>query len=346
MLTVDVHTHFLPPGLLADARAGDAADGLRTQQAGGQEWMVHRQGFRYPVHRAFHDVGARLEAMTASGIDVGILSLAPPLFMYWLEAGEGLALCRRANDELSAAGQNSGGRLRPVATLPMQDPDAAVAELRRAVRDLGMVGAEIGTSVEGQSLHTAELRPVLAAASDLGVPLILHPYSVAPRPGLADFYLNNLLGNPLETTACAARLILSGALDDLPGLRLVLLHGGGYLPYQIGRLDHGHRVRPESGGCRHRPSSYLGRFHYDTLTHASGPLAFLIGLVGADHVVYGTDFPFDMGGGPCPEQLAGIGLADRDREAIAGANAASLFALPGAADAARPSAARQQAARP
>lgn len=331
MLTVDVHTHFLPPQLVAEARARQAVDGLRTERAGGQEWMVHRQGFRYPLQRVFYDVPARLDAMTASGIDIGILSLAPTLFMYWLESREALTLCRRANDELAAAGLSSGGRLRPVAALPMQDPDAAVTEFRRAVRELGMVGAEIGPSVEGQPLYDPELRPVLAAASELGVPLIIHPYSVAARPGLADFYLSNLVGNPLETTACAARLILSGTLDDLPELRLLLMHGGGYLPYQIGRLDHGYRVRPEAGGCRRSPSSYLERFHYDTLTHASRPLAFLISLVGAARVVYGTDFPFDMGGGPCPEQLADIELTGADREAIAGGNAASLFALPDAA---------------
>lgn len=330
MRTVDVHTHFLPPQLVAEARAGNGVDGMRTEQQGGQEWIVHRQGFRYPLQRAFYDVPARLDAMTASGIGTGILSLAPTLFMYWLEPREALALCRRANDELTAAGLSSGGRLRPVAALPMQDPDAAVTELRRAVGELGMSGAEIGPSVEGQPLYHPELRPVLTAASDLGVPLLIHPYSVAPRPGLADFYLSNLVGNPLETTACAARLILSGALDDLPELRLVLMHGGGYLPYQIGRLDHGYRVRPEAGGCRHSPSSYLGRFYYDTLTHASRPLAFLISLVGAGRVVYGTDFPFDMGGGPCQDQLAGIELTSADRDAIAGGNAASLFALPGA----------------
>lgn len=336
MLTVDVHTHFLPPGLVAEARAGRAVDGVRTERIDGQEWMIHRQGFRYPLDRVFYDVPARLDAMTASGIDIGILSLAPTLFMYWLEPGEALRHCRRANDELATAGLDSAGRLRPVAALPMQDPDAAVTELRRAVCELGMASAEIGPSVEGRPLHAAEVRPVLAAASDLGVPLMIHPYSVGPRPGLEDFYLSNLIGNPLETTVCVSRLILSGTLDDLPELRLALMHGGGYLPYQIGRLDHGHRVRPECRGCRHSPSSYLDRFHYDTLTHASGPLAFLISMVGAGRVMYGTDFPFDMGGGPCPDQLEGVQLTDGEREAIAGGNAVSLFRLSGAADEVQP----------
>jgi aminocarboxymuconate-semialdehyde decarboxylase len=327
MPTIDVHTHFLPPELVDEARSGQAVDGLRTESAGGQEWMVHRQGFRYPLHRTFYDMPARLEAMTAMGIDIGILSVAPTMFMYWLPAAAGADFCRRTNDTLSALGKESGGRLCPVATLPMQDPAAAVAELRRAVGELGLRGAEIGPAVEGDPLDSAEVRPVLAAASDLGVPLIVHPYSVSVRAGLPDFYLTNLVGNPLETTVCAARLIFSGTLDTLPGLRVVLMHGGGYLPYQIGRLDHGYRVRPEASGCRDRPSSYLDRFCYDTITHAARPLSFLVDLVGAERVVYGTDFPFDMGGGPVAAQLAGVSLSDGARQAIAGGNAARLFGV-------------------
>ena len=118
-------------------------------------------------------------------------------------------------------------------------------------------------------------------------------------------------------------------LDELGALRLVLTHGGGYLPYQIGRLDHGHRVRPESRGCAHAPSAYLSRFWFDTVTHAPGPLRFLTEMAGADHVVYGTDYPFDMAAGPLADQLAATGLAPADAELIAGRNAAALFGLPG-----------------
>ena len=221
-----------------------------------------------------------------------------------------------------------GGRITAVATLPMQDPAAAVTELRRTVAGLGMRGAEIGPDVAGTPLDDPGPRTVLAAAADLGVPLILHPYYVGASPGLADFYLTNLIGNPLATTVGAARLIFSGALDELPALRLVLTHGGGYLPYQIGRLDHGYRVRPESRGCAQAPSAYLPRFWFDTVTHAPGPLRFLTELVGADHVVYGTDYPFDMAAGPLADQLAGTGLAPADAELIAGRNAAALFKFP------------------
>jgi aminocarboxymuconate-semialdehyde decarboxylase len=327
VLTVDVHTHFAPLDVIAAARRGAGFDGMRAERAGGREWLVHRQGFRWPVPPVFYDGEERLASMDERGISHAVLSIAPQLFMYWAAGDEAAGFCRAANDALAAFAAGSGGRITAVATLPLQDPAAAGAELRRAVSELGMAGAEIGPDADGTPLDDPALRPVLATAADLGVPLIVHPYYVASRPGLEEFYLTNLIGNPLATTVCAARLIFSGALDELPALRLVLMHGGGYLPYQIGRLDHGHRVRPEARGCARPPSAYLDRFWFDTVTHAPAPLVFLAGLAGADHVVYGTDFPFDMAAGPLRDQLAGTGFGDEDVAAIAGGNASRLFRL-------------------
>ena len=327
MLTIDVHTHFVPLDVIAAAWRGAGFDGLRAERAGGTEWLVHRQGFRYPVPPVFYDREARLTSMDERGISHAVLSVAPQLFMYWVDGTEAAGFCRAVNDDLAAFADGSAGRISAVATLPMQNPAAAAVELRRAVTELGMVGAEIGPHVEGTPLDDPAVRPVLATAVDVGVPLIVHPYYVAPQPGLEDFYLTNLVGNPLATTVCAARLIFSGVLDELTALRLVLLHGGGYLPYQIGRLDHGHRVRPEARGSAYPPSAYLDRFWFDTVTHAPAPLRFLAGLAAADHVVYGTDFPFDIAAGPLADQLAGTGLSPADAELIAGRNAAALFGL-------------------
>ncbi|MQA95280.1 MAG: amidohydrolase family protein [Streptosporangiales bacterium] len=328
LLRVDIHTHFAPPEAIAGARSGSGIDGLRMETADGQEWMVHRQGFRWPLDRAFFDLEARLAAMDARDCDLAVVSIAPPFFMYWADdVSATVDFCRMANDALAAFARDSGGRISAVATLPMRDPAAAVAELRRAVTELGLRGAEIGPRVEDLQLDDPSLRPVLATATELGVPLILHPYNVGVRPGLEPFYLSNLVGNPLESTVGAAHLIFGGVLDELPGLVPILMHGGGYLPYQIGRLDHGHRVRSEAKGCRQNPSDYLRRFFYDTLTHAPGPLGFLVGQVGAERVMYGTDFPFDMGGGPVAEQLAGVDLEEAERIAIAGGNAVALFGL-------------------
>lgn len=331
MRTVDVHAHVIPPAFVAAARSGDAPDGITVEHQDGKPWLAHRQGYRYPLLDAFHDTAARVAAMDTDGIDVSLLSIAPPLFLYGTDAATAKDAAVLVNDGLAAMVRTAPDRFAGLATLPMQDPDAAVAELQRSVRELGLRGAEIGPHVEGRPLDDASLRPVLATAAELEVPLLLHPYYVGSTPGLDDFYLTNLAGNPWQTAVSASRLILSGMLDELPALDLVLVHGGGHLPYQVGRLDHGHKVRPEAATPTQPPSAYLRRFHYDTLTHRPSALRWLVDEVGADRVVYGTDLPFDMAGGPLAGQLAGTSLADDDLARVAHGNADRLFRLDGGA---------------
>ena len=197
--------------------------------------------------------------------------------------------------------------------------------------ELGLRGVQIGTTMETVPLDDRRFEPFFATAADLGGPVILHPYYVGVRPQLADFYMTNLTGNPLETCIAASRLILSGLFDRHPALKVVLVHAGGFMPYQIGRLDHGFRVRKETSvAIASPPSTYLRRFWYDTITHAAIPLKFLIGLVGADRVVLGTDLPFDMADNRFGTYLAAIDLDARDRDAVTSGNAASLFGVPAA----------------
>jgi aminocarboxymuconate-semialdehyde decarboxylase len=325
MTVTDMHAHVIPPVLVEMMRDGQAPDGISLERQGDQTWVVHRQGYRYPLLDAFHDVGDRLEIMDRQGIDTAVLSVAPPLFLYWTEPSEGVAAARMINGAVARMIEQAPDRFSGLATLPLQDPAAAAEELRRCVRTLGFRGAQIGPHAEGVPLDDDRLRPVLAAAAELGVPLVVHPYYVGASPGLDDFYLTNLQGNPWQTALCASRLILSGTLDALPDLDVVLVHGGGHLLYQMGRLDHGHLVRPEARGSAHPPSHYTRRFHYDTLTHSPAATGWLIEQVGADRVLLGTDTPFDMGAGGLDSQLAGIGLADEARAQIAHTNSARLF---------------------
>jgi len=160
------------------------------------------------------------------------------------------------------------------------------------------------------------------------VPVVLHPYYVGVRRQLADFYMTNLTGNPLETCIAASRLILSGFFDRHPRLKVVLVHSGGFMPFQIGRLDHGFRVRPETkSAISSPPSGYLRRFWYDTITHASTPLKFLIELVGSDRVVLGTDLPFDMADVHFQKYFAEAGFEPTVFNAVTSANATALFRL-------------------
>lgn len=326
---VDIHTHFMPRKVIDEVRSGDALDNVTIQRRDGKEWVVHRQGHRYPLAPEFWDLEAKLQQMDRLGIDISVLSIAPSLLFYWLEAGPAQEFCQRANNALAEFVSQSDGRLYGLAAVPLQDPEAAVAELRRAVLDLGFKGTQIGTTMEGIPLDDPRFDTFFATAEELDVPVILHPYYVAgKRAEFSEFYMINLISYPLSTGMAASRLILSGFLDRHPDLKLVLVHGGGFMPFQVGRLDHGFRVRAETkANIDSPPSSYLRRFHYDTITHASVPLKFLVELVGADRVVLGTDIPFDMADLRFLEYLAAAEFDEQTLQAINGGNSSHLFAL-------------------
>jgi aminocarboxymuconate-semialdehyde decarboxylase len=326
-VTIDIHTHFIPPEFVAEARAGRALDRIRLHREDRMDWLVHPQGYHYPLSPEFFDVDAKLRQMDTLGIDTAILSLSPTLFFYWLDGPAAGDFCGQANESLARFIAQSD-RLEGVAAVPLQQPEAAAAELRRAVVDLGLRGVEIGTTMEDMLLDDRRFEPFFDAAAELDVPVILHPYYVGTRPHLADFYMTNLTGNPMETCIAASRFILSGFLDRYPTLKIVLVHAGGFLPYQIGRLDRGFRVRGETRtAIASPPSSYLRRFWYDTITHAGAPLKFLVELVGSDRVVLGTDLPFDMADDRFHDHLARAAFERPVLDAVTGANARHLFAL-------------------
>ena len=329
-MRIDLHNHFIPPYLVHEARVGTAVDGLTTDQQNGQEWMQHRQGYRYLLAPEFWYPEAKLQHMDNLGIDISILSIAPTMLFYWLDTANAIEFCRRTNDAMAELAEQSEGRLRGLAALPLQDPHAAATELKRAVQEAGLLGALIGTTFEKVPLDDERFEPVLATAAELGVPLLLHPYDklVRQRKELTDFYMSNLIGIPLATTLAASRLILSGALDRHPNLTVVLMHAGGFMPYQIGRLDHGYTVRPETkANIQSPPSNYIRRFYFDTITHAGNRLASLIDWVGADRVVLGTDIPFDMADLNFTQKFAEAGLDEQTVATICSENAKRILAL-------------------
>lgn len=323
MTVIDVHTHFIPPFVVEEGARGAGVFGVRAKDGR----LAHPEGFHYPVDPESHDAELKLTRMDQAGIDIAVLSLIPPLFFYAQPAEQAVEFGQRANDALASMVQGHD-RLLGFAHLPLQAPEEAARELDRAVTELGFRGAHIGTDAgTGRPLDSPELDPVYDAAERHGLPLVLHPSYVGLKPGLEDYYFTNSIGNPLETMIGAARLIHSGTLDRFTSLPLVLVHGGGFLPYQIGRLDHAYAVRPEPKVSLDRlPSEYLDRFFMDTITHADAQLDFLASLIGTERLVLGTDIPFDMGD---PRPLERIRRTGVDEHAL-GNTAAELLRLNGA----------------
>lgn len=294
-MTIDIHSHVIPDRIVNAIAADPARFQARVEGQGDARKIVHDQGYVYPLFPEFRVVDAKLESMDRKGIDMSVISPAPPMFYYWADASLALDVAGLVNDGIADMISEKPDRLRGMASVPMQHPDAAVAELERVVKNYGFKAVEIGTSIEGAQLAEQRFRPLLRRAQELGVFVFAHPYYVGAKSGLENYYLTNLVGNPLDTTVMLANLMYSGALDDLPELKLVLAHGGGFTPYQIGRLVHGHKVRQEANAnTASSPKDLLKRIYFDSLVFDPQALRYLIDLVGADHICIGTDSPFDM----------------------------------------------------
>jgi aminocarboxymuconate-semialdehyde decarboxylase len=279
----------------------------------------------YELEPAFCDADAKVANLEEHGLDAAVVSVDPPFFYYEVEAAAGAALAEVVNEGLRALCERRPDRLRWLATVPLQDPELAADVLARQQR-LGCVGVEIGTSVAETPLDDPRLEPFWAAAEELRLPVMLHPAYQHPHPRFDRFHLTNVIGNMLETTIAAERLVMAGVLDRHPALTLLLVHSGGYVAYQAGRLRHARTVRPFPEDAPADPAAYFGRLRFDCLTHDRQALAFLVDRVGAANVLLGTDLPCDMATPePWTDLVAAVGEEAAQR--IAADNAVELYGL-------------------
>jgi len=279
----------------------------------------------------FSDGAARLRDMDRMGIDVQAVSPAPAQYYYYADPAFGLELAREVNDSIAAFVAAHPDRFVGLGTVPLQDPKLAVRELERCVKKLGFRGLEIGTNVNGLDLPDTRLKldRFFAKAEELDVVLFMHPMGFTHADRLTEHYFNNIIGNPLESTLAVAHLIFGGVLDRHPKLKFCVAHGGGYITHYHARMDHGWKARPDARTVlKKKPSSYLKKFYYDTITFDAGLLENLIERVGAKQVMLGSDYPFDMGDDDpvgLVEGLRGIGGDDKAR--ILGGTAARLLKI-------------------
>ena len=323
---IDIHAHFVPEEYLRLIEAEGEPYGVRLRSAPTGPLIAVGQVAIGPITPHYHDLNLRLKAMDARGVTVHALSLMPPM-VYWADGDLGLRLAKLVNDAMAEASRTHPDRFVTLATLPLQDPEAAVAEVDRAVTELGCRGIYLGTNVRGKELTDPSFLPVFERIHALSAPVFLHPLNVIGSQRLTNYYLHNLLGNPFDTAVAAANLIFSGLLDRFPKLQICLPHAGGALPYLVGRLNHGWRVRQECKALKKLPSSYLRRFTYDTISHAPESLNYLIKLVGVDRVMMGSDYCFDMGYDRPVKVITALKLSRTDQEKILGGNAARILRL-------------------
>ncbi len=325
---IDAHGHLLVPAAnaLADGHPREAVDAAAERASFSEASVTANQAQIRRVWPQLTSVERRIADLDAIGVDIQLVG-PMPMHRYWAEPALAAKLTITVNEAIAAHCAAGGGRLHGLGTLPLQHPELAVRELERAMGEFGFKGGSVSTNVDGRELADRAFDPVWEAADALGAVVFIHPWGCSLGSRLGAHFLGNTFGQPAETALALSHLIFGGTLDRHPGLRLLAAHGGGFLPTYMGRSDHAWAQRPDARDCAQPPSSYLRRIWYDALVYTPQALRHLVEVTGADKVVLGTDYPFDLGVTDPVERAAAANLPAADLTAILSGNAAALFGL-------------------
>lgn len=290
----DVHTHHYPRAYfsLIERSGGDFA--FATDPSG--QTIIRYRGSRFfGVTPAMTDPALRLTDMTRAGIDVAVLSLSTPN-VFFAEGSAQTPVARMVNDAYAELIKAQPDRFKGFASIPMDDPDAAVRELHRAIDDLKLNGVILLSNIRGRALTDPAYRPFFAEADRMKLCILLHPMLPASADAFRDFVLGPLVGFPFDTTLAVARMCYAGMLKELPNIRWIVAHAGGAIPYLAERLDNGYRDFAEDRvNIDDLPSAYLKRLYYDTVTFSPHVLRLLRDWAGAEHMAMGSDYPHKLG---------------------------------------------------
>ena len=331
MRSIDIHAHIAPTKAVF-LEAGKEWHGFTRLEDSGRHFLV-RDSRRYWLHPNYlWTPEQRLANMDSLGVDVHVLSTWVGLYNYNLPLEIGAATSKDCNDYVAELARTWPQRFAGLATLPMQNVEAAITELERSMVQSGLKGAMINDQVNGRTLDEPEFLPFWQAAEQLGALILFHQEGnntiVAPRDN-HNYGLDNAIGNLADRVVTFASLVFGGVMDQHPDLKICLAHGGGYTCFGAGRLDRGWQVRSEARvNVQQPPSKYLSRFYYDCLTHSEEALRFLIDTAGVDRVVLGSDWPYDMGIESPVEWVNSLeSLTQEEKEAILWKNLEKLLGI-------------------
>jgi len=326
--TVDIHAHVMIPA--AFDYMGPHMDVTRIAMVKHSNQETRDINMQQDKDRtvAMTDLEDRMRVLDAQGIDMQVV--APPPFQCWYQSP--VEHCVKGseivNDGLAEWAGQRPDRFAALGTLPMTDPAAAVAELERCMGELGMKGVEILTNIDGEELASARFEPVWKKAEELGALVMIHPNGFTQGDRFHDFYFANVMGNPLETSLAVAHLIFSGTMERCPDLKVLAVHGGGFLPAYSARIDHAWGARKDSNAnLPHPPTHYLRKMWFDSVVFSDHQLEYLVSTYGADKIVMGSDYPYDMADYDPVEHVVSANLSDGDKAKVAGLSAAALLGL-------------------
>lgn len=327
-LCVDVHCHVhYPPAdeMVKHAFIPDREPAMRFSNELSRQTNVKQME---NVRACLTSVDQRLRDMDKMGVDVQAISCSPFQFKYSLDPELGRKAARAINENLAEIVQKHPSRFVALANVPLQAPDAAAEELEYCVRRLGFRGVEIGTNVAGQEVSRGRDR-FWAMVQELDVMVFMHPNGFTGGERLADHYFINIIGNPLDSTVAIEHLVFDGILERFPRLKIVAAHGGGYVSHYPARMDHAWGARADTRtALKKTPRQSLAKLYFDTIVFDREQLRHLVNLWGADHIVVGTDYPYDMGWYDPRGFVGGCEfLKDGDKAKIMGLNAARLLKM-------------------
>jgi len=333
---IDPHAHISPESFIDDVRKKRFGKSVTIRKGKPWEFLVTRTKILgkervhvNPLPKETYDVSLRLKGMKKQNVDMQILSVVPPMTYYALDKGLNRELSASLNDSLLKIVDENPGKFRCMAQIPLQDPKAAAKELERAVKK-GHLGCQIGSNVAGTNLDDKKLDPVWRMAQKLDVPIFIHPTDVmGVNDRLKDYYLRNFIGNPLDTTIAAACLIFGGVFDRFPKVKFLLSHVGGFTPWIRGRWQHGYGERQEPKVNKAKaPENYFKKFYYDTIIHNADSFEFAVKSLGVNRILYGTDYPFDMGNLSRAEKIPGLSrFSKKDQQKMLVGNVKKLYKL-------------------
>jgi aminocarboxymuconate-semialdehyde decarboxylase len=328
-ITVDIHSHVAVPQAAAFVKPHLDWSTIPLAHFASPETKALSAKQEHDIRTRITGYDERLADLDAMGIDLQVVMPPPPQCYYTLPLDMSVKASQMVNDGLAEYVARRPDRFVALGTVPMEDGREAAAELVRCMKELRFKGVEILTNVAGRELSDPASAPFWQAAEALGALVLIHPNGFTEGARFSRFYFNNVIGNPLETTIALHYLIFDGVLERHPNLKILAVHGGGFLPAYAGRIDHGWGARSDCrGDLPQPPTSYLKKVYFDSVVFTPHQLAELVRLYGPDKIVMGTDYPFDMGEYDPIGHLNSVDTFDSTTvAAIAGGNAARLLGL-------------------
>ena len=323
---IDFHNHFYPPAYLEALQSGRSKVRCEIDREGNP--VIYYPGDYNVAVRGHRDIDFRQKVLEKEGIDTQVITFTTP-GTHVEDPATAVVFARMVNDAFAQIVRERSPRFTSLATLPLNDPAASVAELDRAMTQLGMPGAMLFSNVNGVALADARYLPLYEKANQLGAVLYIHPESPVGVEAMTDYWLMPLVGFLMDTTLAASKLVFAGIVDRYPKIRWVLGHLGGAIPYLAERLDRGYKAFADCRANISRPpSSYLRRFYFDTVNFDPRNIQLAIDFAGADHILAGSDYPHQIGSIRSMVKAVGdLKVSAKDKAKIYGGNAARLLKL-------------------